>query len=585
MSTITSIRSSLFVVCWLAVTWQFVPVQHGLAGESSLPDLISRTEVSVVRIEVEIAGGASQGSGFATAKGIVTNFHVIEDGKAAEVALVNGTRLKVVGVIAHDAELDLALLKVKSDETLRPLSLARTEPRKGETVLAFGAPRGFSWTASDGIVSGLRTGAEVASEISDYDLGEDVHWVQTTAPISAGNSGGPLVNLAGEVVGVNTWTYSSGQNLNFAISSREVARFLDVANQSNMIAFDEVQGLESRPAHSDASMKHRLFAAYMEPVFEKELEKAARELRTSTEKLQKAYVDERLTLAEVEEIASRVREAKMKLENLGRDGISVPTFLEGKNAGIGKPGRWYVFQVIAEDALLVKPSEQSDQIVCVEGLPTAGIADDMYRDFDGLWFTLGETYSYQTLIGGSKTVYKIRAIDAQPRTIEQKFWLEVVVPRVDEVLAEIGNATPPTPEEAQEIEQRRSAWQVQEAEHRRRSASNKLAEPLLGLAKRNLQTNPERARKFLMKIIDKYPDSDGAAEAKELLGDPAIVEFRTWTSGKFKTQAKLIGISNGNVTLENGDGKKITVPLTRLSKADQAYAERMKAILQEISTP
>ena len=89
-------------------------------------------------------------------------------------------------------------------------------------MAAFGSPQGFSRSVSDGIVSAIRERAEVVY----FGLDQSVTWVQTTAPISPGNSGGPLVNMKGEVVGVNTIIYTGSekvaQNLNFAVSSVHV---------------------------------------------------------------------------------------------------------------------------------------------------------------------------------------------------------------------------------------------------------------------------------------------------------------------------------------------------------------------------
>jgi hypothetical protein len=101
-------------------------------------------------------------------------------------------------------------------------------------VLTFGAPLGFGATVSDGIVSAIRSGndvSEVMKRGSDHDIytksmGYDLDaiWVQITAPTSPGNSGGPLVNMKGEVLGLNTWCLKSGQNLNFAISSDHIRK-------------------------------------------------------------------------------------------------------------------------------------------------------------------------------------------------------------------------------------------------------------------------------------------------------------------------------------------------------------------------
>src|SRR5690606_502952 len=102
----------------------------------------------------------------------------------------------------------------------KPLKIATTLPKKGETTIAFGSPLGLSFTASNGIVSAVRLEDELRNEALGLNL--NVTWIQTTSPISPGNSGGPLMNDRGEVIGINTLIVGAahaGQNLNFAVSS------------------------------------------------------------------------------------------------------------------------------------------------------------------------------------------------------------------------------------------------------------------------------------------------------------------------------------------------------------------------------
>ena len=188
-----------------------------------LKDLIQNVEPGVVRINVTTADGLEgNGSGFVVDKEgtLVTNYHVIEDVTTATVVFANGRRATIDGVWHTDPERDIAVLQLNTfGLTLKPLRLTNDIPPKGEAVLAFGAPLGLNFSATEGIVSGIRTGSELD------DVGIEDHqgtWIQTTAPISPGNSGGPLVNHMGEVVGVNTMSFTFGQNLNFAISARDV---------------------------------------------------------------------------------------------------------------------------------------------------------------------------------------------------------------------------------------------------------------------------------------------------------------------------------------------------------------------------
>src|SRR5262249_35007743 len=153
--------------------------------------------------------------------------------KKAVVRFADKSTADVTGFLAIAVGKDLAILRINSQgHVLKPLKVATDRPKKAEEVFAFGAPRGLESTVTNGIVSSVRqgtelrdnfkatTGADLYTEQLHYDL--DAIWLQTTAPISGGNSGGPLVNRQGEVVGLNTWNRTDGQNLNFAISIEHV---------------------------------------------------------------------------------------------------------------------------------------------------------------------------------------------------------------------------------------------------------------------------------------------------------------------------------------------------------------------------
>jgi S1-C subfamily serine protease len=155
----------------------------------------------------------------------VTNYHVIEGANSVSVTFPNGSQPKVLGYTAIAPGADLALLRVDTwGIEASPLSMAPDRPAKGEQVLTFGSPVGFTGTVSEGIISALRQAHEVRDVIGEnsfraFGFHLDTHWIQTTAAISPGNSGGPLVNMKGEVVGINTWTSLKGQNVNFAIAA------------------------------------------------------------------------------------------------------------------------------------------------------------------------------------------------------------------------------------------------------------------------------------------------------------------------------------------------------------------------------
>ncbi len=187
-----------------------------------LPQLIQRVEPSVVRINVLSNEGASTGSGFVVSDDgtVVTNYHVITDARKAEVEFADGTTAKVLGYRHLVPKADIAIIKIDvAKDKLRPVPISSELPLKGETVATFGAPHGLSFTTSEGVISAIRKQDDISSEMGLDLLGT---WLQTSAPISPGNSGGPLVDKFGKVVGMNTMQLSVGQNLNFAVSAMEI---------------------------------------------------------------------------------------------------------------------------------------------------------------------------------------------------------------------------------------------------------------------------------------------------------------------------------------------------------------------------
>lgn len=138
---------------------------------------------------------------------IITNFHVIQDAYSAKIT-IGGRTYTVSKVLAYDKDIDVAVLKVDTT-TLKTLNFCKNEHAVGKQVYALGSSKGLTATFSQGIITSNRTLDGVA-------------YVQHDAAISSGNSGGPLLNSYGEVIGINTWTVRDSQNLNFAIRVTEL---------------------------------------------------------------------------------------------------------------------------------------------------------------------------------------------------------------------------------------------------------------------------------------------------------------------------------------------------------------------------
>ncbi len=175
-------------------------------------------------IKQEIGGG----TGFIIAKDgfIVTNKHVIIDPDAEYTVLMNDEKKYAAKVLAQDPVNDIAVLKVDANN-LPTVELGDSANLKvGQTVIAIGNALGeFRNTVSTGVISGLARsvtagGAGIGSE-------QLINVIQTDASINPGNSGGPLLNIAGQVIGINTAMAQGAQNIGFAIPVNEIKNTID----------------------------------------------------------------------------------------------------------------------------------------------------------------------------------------------------------------------------------------------------------------------------------------------------------------------------------------------------------------------
>ncbi len=158
---------------------------------------------------------------------VLTNEHVVADASSVDVELATHERIPA-HVIYADSLLDLALIQLdRHREGLQPVRLGTRAPVPGEWVMAVGQPFGLGHTVTVGVVSGLGRDHDDLGRPSG--LRPDGIWsfIQTDAPINVGNSGGPLVDTSGEVLGITTAARTDGQGLAFAIPAAMARRFLD----------------------------------------------------------------------------------------------------------------------------------------------------------------------------------------------------------------------------------------------------------------------------------------------------------------------------------------------------------------------
>ncbi len=177
------------------------------AGED-FSGIIEDVIKSVVTIRTDI----SQGTGFIINKNgyVVTNYHVMKDAQSAGIFTYDGN-IHEVNFIGYNENLDIALLKIEG--TYNSLTLADSDNAQiGEKVIAIGNPLGIQFSVSEGIISNLHQ--EGPSGIKAY--------IQTDAALNPGNSGGPLINKKGEVIGINNFKISGTEGIGFALESNQI---------------------------------------------------------------------------------------------------------------------------------------------------------------------------------------------------------------------------------------------------------------------------------------------------------------------------------------------------------------------------
>ncbi|MBV9247447.1 MAG: trypsin-like peptidase domain-containing protein [Methylobacteriaceae bacterium] len=186
------------------------------AYSARVSDIVERVGPSVVRLDVrhgDKRGGSGSGVVVSPDGLVLTNSHVVQGARGVEVTVPDGRHFSA-RVLGDDPDTDLALVRIDENATLSAAILGDSKRlRRGQIAIAIGNPLGFDATVTTGVVSALgrslraRTGHVI----------EDV--IQTDAALNPGNSGGPLVSSAGEVIGINTAIILGAQGICFAVAS------------------------------------------------------------------------------------------------------------------------------------------------------------------------------------------------------------------------------------------------------------------------------------------------------------------------------------------------------------------------------
>lgn len=187
-------------------------------AQKAMPSVVG---ITTVQVQQDRFFGTRRSEGLGTGvivdeRGyILTNSHVIGDGRAEQLAVIlhDGSQ-QPAEVLWYEQSMDLAVIKVESETNLQPAELGDSDQLEvGEIAIAIGNPLGlnFERTLTQGVISGLNRSIQLGQGIAIDNL------IQTDASINPGNSGGPLLNAQGQVIGINTAKVQTGEGLGFAI--------------------------------------------------------------------------------------------------------------------------------------------------------------------------------------------------------------------------------------------------------------------------------------------------------------------------------------------------------------------------------
>ncbi len=206
----------ILLICFLSVS---MPVFAFNIGQKSISEIYDKISPAIVSIDSQLSDGISCGTGCIIDEDgtILTSAHVLDGGSDIIVTMNSGEDYKAKVIKRFGEKKDVALIKISVTQKLTTVKLGNSENLKvGDSVLAIGNPFGFTGTLTKGIISRI-----------DYSKNR----IQTDAAINPGSSGGPLLNMKGEIIGINQAIYNPDNNISnigigFAIPVNTVREYL-----------------------------------------------------------------------------------------------------------------------------------------------------------------------------------------------------------------------------------------------------------------------------------------------------------------------------------------------------------------------
>lgn len=528
------LKSRYLLMASLMASLVATPASHA----QDIADLVSQIEPSVVRIEVLTNEGGSLGSGFVIDDQgtIVTNCHVLAGAVEAVAIFANGRKTPVQGTYIVDTSRDIVIAKIGLTDA-PAIRIASEYPRKGSKVLAIGAPKGLDFSVSDGIVSAIRSAETMAS-----DTGMDTlqgTWIQTTAPLSPGNSGGPLINTRGEVVAMNTLASTgNSQNLNFGISAKDISNAIRFASRSRLTSLREgvarIEMEESTPEARESGLAAKRIPAdaYSDyiAVAQEEFEDLMREVKRKVQTMRWDVRD--------------IRDGKTYLPYAVRE-AKLPFYKEPIPGSNGRKHRFYFESQKVKDDMLSSVQRRMREMEEIADIKNLNDSDSLFK----LLWTYGprlETRNNKS-VGFVTDLIALHAFDSHS------------------VLAILDD-------------QPYLVWMESTAGI---SGGEIIAGPMFvaGTSTAELRSGLTQAVTVLQEVTEDSLNKAVNQHFADKLDNGPLIDgladgYRMWNdnSGQYSVMAILLGVDGDKVRLKKqADGKVISVPIKILSAADVRY--------------